>query len=99
MGKKLIEDLNFIFGLGALIQLDSYWSCIANLVQFEVFPELDGDRGILFSKKIDPNGCIYKDIIGHGDSFPMCLQAEVYPHAPGSSLSFSSVYTPGGQQL
>ena len=87
MGKKLIEDLNFIFGLGALIQLDSYWSCIANLVQFEVFPELDGDRGILFSKKIDPNGCVYKDFIVHGDSSPRCLQAEACPHAPLSFLS------------
>lgn len=75
--EKLIEDLNFMLGLGALIQLDGYWSCIANLVQFEVFPELIGDSGILFSKKVYPNGCIYKDFIGHGDSFPMCLQGEV----------------------
>ena len=85
--EEMIENFNFTLGLGALVKLDEYGPCIAYLIQLQVFPKLCGNSGIPFSEKIDPNGRINKDLIGHGDSFPMCLRSEVCLRDPESSRS------------
>ena len=84
--EELIEDFTFALGPRTLIKLDQDGPCIAYLIQFEVLPDLYGNRGFLFSKKIDPNRRIDKNFIGHGDSSPTCRRSQACLRAPESFL-------------